>query len=70
MQAEILARTGLPIALEGVYRGVVFLPSRLNEQVSVANRYFGVFGIGTVKQRGIEARRPGWHRGSRRSWGC
>ncbi|MBX3055910.1 MAG: hypothetical protein KF770_05500 [Anaerolineae bacterium] len=57
LQAEILARTGLPIALEGVYRWVAFLPSRLDDRVPVANRYFGVFGDGTVKLRGIEARR-------------
>ncbi|HRQ42696.1 MAG TPA: DNA polymerase domain-containing protein, partial [Chloroflexota bacterium] len=57
LQAEILARTGLPIALEGVYRWVAFLPSRRGERVPVANRYFGVFGDGTVKLRGIEARR-------------
>lgn len=57
LQAEILARTSLPIALEGVYRWVAFLPSRRDERVPVANRYFGVFSDGTVKLRGIEARR-------------
>ncbi len=54
---EILERTGLPIALEGIYRWVAFLPSRVNERVPVANRYFGVFQDGSVKLRGIEARR-------------
>jgi DNA polymerase-2 len=54
---EIAVRTHLPIALEGVYRWVAFLPSRMNEHVPVANRYFGVFQDGTLKVRGIEARR-------------
>lgn len=60
---EITRRTGLPIALDGIYRWVVFLPSRLDERVPVANRYFGVFQDGTLKVRGLEARRhdtPPW----------
>jgi DNA polymerase-2 len=55
--ADITGRTGLPISLDGVYRWVVFLPSRLDERVPVANRYFGVFQDGSIKVRGIEARR-------------
>ncbi len=55
--AEIAGRTGLPIALEGVYRWVAFLSSRQNERVPVANRYFGVFQDGSLKMRGIETRR-------------
>ncbi len=54
---EILQRTGLPIALDGIYRWVAFLPSRLDERVPVANRYFGVFQDGSLKLRGIEVRR-------------
>jgi len=54
---EVTARTGLPIALEGVYRWVAFLPSRLDKRVPVANRYFGYFQDGRLKMRGIEARR-------------
>ena len=54
---EIKHRTGLPIALEGIYRWVAFLPSRSNPRVPVANRYFGVFQDGSLKYRGIEARR-------------
>ncbi len=53
----IVERTGLPISLDGIYRWVAFLPSRLNEKVPVANRYFGVFQDGSLKVRGIEARR-------------
>jgi DNA polymerase-2 len=55
--AEIEQGTGLHIALEGVYRWLAFLPSRVEPRVTVANRYFGAFEDGTVKVRGIEARR-------------
>jgi DNA polymerase II len=54
---EILTRTGLPIALDGVYRWVEFLPSRVDARIPVANRYFGVFQSGEIKVRGIELRR-------------
>ena len=54
---EIAQRTGLPVALEGIYRWVAFLRSRGNQRVAVANRYFGFFQDGTLKLRGIEARR-------------
>ncbi len=54
---EIVSRTGIPISLDGIYRWVAFLPSRLDERVPVANRYFGVFQNGSIKVRGIEMRR-------------
>ncbi len=54
---EIVSRTHLPIALDGIYRWVAFLPSRVDERIPVANRYFGVFQDGSLKVRGIEARR-------------
>jgi DNA polymerase-2 len=54
---DVVARTGLPIALEGIYRWVAFLPSRLDERIPVANRYFGLFRDGTLKTRGIEVQR-------------
>lgn len=60
---EITRRTGLPLGLDGVFRWVVFLPSRIDVRVPVANRYFGVFQDGSIKVRGLEARRrdtPGW----------
>ena len=53
----IAERTSLPIALEGIYRWIAFLPSRLDERVPVPNRYFGVFSDGTIKTRGIELNR-------------
>jgi DNA polymerase-2 len=54
---EIRSRTRLQIGLEGVYRWLAFLPSRTEPRVAVANRYFGAFDDGTLKLRGIEARR-------------
>lgn len=54
---EIQARTGLPISLDGIYRWVVFVGSRQNKKRPVANRYFGVFQDGSIKVRGIDARR-------------
>lgn len=54
---EILARTRLPISLDGIYRWMAFLPSRIDARVPVANRYFGVFQDGTLKLRGVEVRR-------------
>lgn len=53
----IIENTRLPIALDGVYRWIAFLPSRQDSRVPVPNRYFGVFQDGTIKVRGIEARR-------------
>ncbi len=54
---EIAHRTHLPISLEGIYRWLAFLPSKVNARVPVPNRYFGAFQDGTLKVRGIEARR-------------
>jgi DNA polymerase II len=54
---DIAERAGLPIALDGVYRWVVFVSSRQNANRPVANRYFGVFQSGEIKVRGIAARR-------------
>jgi DNA polymerase-2 len=54
---DIVSETGLPISLDGIYKWVAFLPSRMNKKVPVANRYFGVFQSGEIKMRGIETRR-------------
>ena len=53
----IKGKTGIPIALDGVYKWIVFLPSKVDSRVPVPNRYFGVFQCGEIKVRGIEARR-------------
>jgi DNA polymerase II len=54
---EIEQHTGLPIALEGVYKWIAFLSSKTDARVPVPNRYFGVFKNGEIKMRGIAARR-------------
>lgn len=53
----IQAQTGIGVALEGIYRWLVFLPSRGNGTSPVPNRYFGVFEDGALKVRGIALRR-------------
>ncbi len=50
-------RLGLPISFEGIYRWIVFLPSKVHAELPVLNRYYGVFKNGQVKVRGIEYRR-------------
>ena len=53
----IESQTGLPIALEGFYKWIAFLPSKTDVRAPVPNRYFGVFEGGELKVRGIEMRR-------------
>jgi DNA polymerase elongation subunit (family B) len=48
---------GIGINLEGIYKWVSFLPSRVDPAVSVANRYLGAFRSGELKLRGIDLRR-------------
>ncbi len=57
LNEEIAARTHLPLAIEAIYRYVVFLPSRQFEDVPVPNRFFAVAEDGTLKVRGLELRR-------------
>ncbi len=54
---EIEQITNLPMALEAVYRYVVFLPSKLSPEVPVPNRFFCVSEEGELKVRGLECRR-------------
>jgi DNA polymerase elongation subunit (family B) len=54
---EIERLTGLPLALEAVYRYVVFLPSKQNAEIPVPNRFFAVTQDGELKIRGLECRR-------------
>jgi DNA polymerase-2 len=53
---DIVKKTGFEMSLD-IYKWLVFLPSKEDEMVPVANRYFGAFEIGKLKIRGIEARR-------------
>ena len=54
---EIEQLTGLPLALEAVYRFVVFLPSQQCAEIPVPNRFFCVSEEGELKVRGLECRR-------------
>jgi DNA polymerase-2 len=54
---EIERLTRLPLAIEAIYRYVVFLPSRQFEDVPVPNRFFAVTEGGELKVRGLESRR-------------
>ena len=53
----IADKTGIPIAMEGVFKWVAFLSSKRDARVPVPNQYFGAFDDGTIKYRGIELRR-------------
>jgi DNA polymerase-2 len=55
--AEIEKRTQLRIELTGMFRWIIFLPSKQDERVPVPNCFFGVFEDGEIKRRGIMARR-------------
>ena len=54
---DIEERTNLPLAIESVYRYVVFLPSKQYQGVPVPNRFFAVGEDGEIKIRGLECRR-------------
>jgi DNA polymerase-2 len=54
---KISDATGITMSLEGIYRWVVFLPSKGNRESPVANRYFGLFKNGKMKARGLAFRR-------------
>ena len=54
---EIEQQTELPVALEAVYRYVVFLPSKQYSEIPVPNRFFCVAEEGDLKVRGLECRK-------------
>lgn len=47
--------TGVKIDVEGHYKWIVFLPSKIND-VGTLNRYYGLFDNGEIKVRGVELR--------------
>ena len=53
----IEAETNFPMAFDGIYKWIAFLPSKVDAGLPVLNRYFGVYEDGQLKVRGIEARR-------------
>jgi DNA polymerase elongation subunit (family B) len=62
---EIEHHTEVGIDIEGIYSWLIYLPSKIDLNRPVANRYLGRFTTGEIKQRGIFARRkdiPLWIR--------
>jgi DNA polymerase-2 len=55
--AEIGKAAGVSIELEGIYKWIVFLPSKVKKDLPVATRYFGAFENGELKARGLAFRR-------------
>lgn len=53
----ITKETQAEMSLEGVYRWIVFLSSKVKEGRPVPSRYFGVFSDGSLKTRGLAHRR-------------
>jgi DNA polymerase-2 len=54
---KIVEKTDLSITLDGIYKWLVFPPSKRDSRVPVPNRYFGAFQSGEIKARGISLRR-------------
>lgn len=55
---EVITReTGIEMSLEGVYRWLVFAPSKIKSTRPVAARFYGVFTDGQMKIRGLACRR-------------
>jgi DNA polymerase-2 len=57
LAGTITQATGLPIAVEGLYRWLIVPPSRTRPRLAVPNRFFGLFQDGSMKVRGLECRR-------------
>jgi len=58
LRGEIEKATKFKLAIEGTYKWIVFLPSKVDSQNQVPNRYFGAFEKNNeLKVRGIEWRR-------------
>jgi len=53
----ITCETGIEMSLEGVYRWLVFAPSKVKSTRPVAARFYGVFTDGSMKIRGLACRR-------------
>jgi DNA polymerase, archaea type len=58
LREQIESATNFKLAIEGIYKWIVFLPSKVDLQNEVPNRYFGCFEKDNqLKVRGIEYRR-------------
>jgi len=54
---KVSREIGVHLSIEGKYRWIVFLPSKVLGGVPVLNRYYGVFEDGEIKMRGIDVRK-------------
>ncbi len=54
---RIFQKTEVKMSIEGVFSWLLFLPSRIDEKMPVANKYLGRFDNGELKYRGIAVRR-------------
>ena len=57
LKESIEKETGFALTFEGIHKWIAFVHSKRNDILPVPNRYFGVYEDGTLKVRGIEARR-------------
>ena len=61
---DIEERTSLPLAIEAIYRYVVFLPSKQHADVPVPNRFFAVSEGGGARNwtegSGVQTVDAGW----------
>jgi len=57
LSQEISEKVDLPLDFSGLYKWIVFLPSKTHPNVPVLNRYYGVKEDGSIKVRGLEVRR-------------
>jgi hypothetical protein len=57
LKEAIEKETGFALTFEGIHKWIAFIHSKQNNILPVPNRYFGVYEDGTLKVRGIEARR-------------
>jgi DNA polymerase, archaea type len=57
LKEVIEKQTGFKVSFEGIYKWIVFVPSKINTALPVPNRYFGAFEDSSLKIRGLELRR-------------
>jgi DNA polymerase elongation subunit (family B) len=53
----VTAATEIEMQSKGIYKWVVFLPTKASPAVGALTHYYGVFRDGTIKVRGLELRR-------------
>ncbi|MCJ7721153.1 hypothetical protein MUO98_01910, partial [Candidatus Bathyarchaeota archaeon] len=57
LSKKIAEKVDLPLDFAGLYKWIVFLPSKTHPNVPVLNRYYGVKDDGSINVRGLEVRR-------------